>query len=726
MRKNASAAAFFSACCAASFFAANEARAAMPVSATDTVIDAESMRFSPEDGVQYLSGSVRVSSGLLELRTDELIFNSSTNSAEIPGTAELDFENTRIVLNSAYYDGAKQELVSKDVRGGRAFLFFDGKNISAGRTFAEIGDAAFYLGEPHWSSVSFTTGSLRYDADEDYFHLGASAFRIAGVPVLPLPSLSVMRFDRPPVRVWFNPGENGTAGTFVRSEVYLTIFKDFEPGVVLDFYGSSGVLAGPAAAYDSEKLGMRGTLRTGYINDTANRDDDIYGNKIGGRRGFIDWFHKQNLDDVAELSVSVHRWNDSEVLRNFRPSIYDENQNPDTYAEFVLPNNFCYTSVFTRFQPNDWQNVQQRLPEIRFDLQPTELGSTGIFQHFNASYAYLRETSSDQYNFFKNHVATNDGDDALESSRANFYVGWTRPFRFGDFASFTPVVGAMLTSYGDTLDGDGSYTRALGQFGFDADIIFTGTSGYQNETWEINGLRHVLRPVFQYRYIPNPTVGNSHIPAIDREIYLSRPTIIDLAENRAIDELYDEHVFRIGLENLFQTRAEDYGSRDLLELNIYQDLRKTSRPDDTRTLSDNFIHLGITPAPWVRFALDHRMNVYDFSTNSLATSLTFTDGDVWSATFGTDHLYKNPYPSAYGESKTRQIYANIIFRLNSFWSAFAEWRYDDRENLMTDQVYGVRQRLGNSWEIEYSVRYKQNAGDDDDFSFNLGASLILF
>lgn len=720
----------FFVCAARLSFADGSDADAVPFTGTDTVIDAGTMRFSAADGMQHLSGGVNVTAGAIRLHTEAMIYDTRTQTAEIPTPAELDFRNSRFVLRTAFYDGAEQRLVARTVRGGRQFAFFEGAKVSAARELAEVSDAAFYLGEPHWSAISFSTSRLAYDAEEDYFHLGSSVLRVAGVPVLPLPPLSVMRFDRPPVRVWLDLGGNGSAGEFLRSEVYVTLWDAVEPGVMFDFYERSGVLAGPAAAYDTRDsafpLKMRGHLRSGYINDTGTREDDIFGNDIGGRRGFIDWFHKQELADF-ELSASVHRWSDSEAERDFRPDIYDENQNPDTYFEAVLPNDYFYASAFARFHPNDYQNVQQRLPELRFDLQPTELGKTGIYQHFNASYALLREETSDQFNFVRNRFRVNDGD-AMESSRANVYIGWTAPIKFGDFAAFTPVLGVMTTCYGETLDeADGSsYTRTLGQIGFDFDLIFTGTNGYRNETWNIDGLRHVFRPVLQYRYIPNPTVGARHIPAIDREIYLSRPNIIDLAENRAVDELYDEHVFRVGFENLFQTRASDYGSRDLIEFNIYQDFRKTYRPDDTRTLSDNFIDFRLTPAPWLSFNLAHRLDVYDFKTNSLSTSTTLTDGDVWAFTLGTDHLYKNPYSSAYGESHTRQIWTTFDFRLNSFWSAFFELRYDDRKNLMTDQIYGVRQRLGNSWEIEYSVRYRQDAGDESDFSFRVGATLLMF
>lgn len=703
---------------------------ATPFTETDTIIDAEEMRFSAEDGMQYLRGDVRVSAGALQLRTEEMVYNSETQSAEMPTPAVLDFSESRFLLDSAQFDGVEQRLIAKGVRGGREVAFFEGEKIDATQDRVEISDAAFYLGEPHWSAISFTTDGLVYDAEEDYFHLQPSAFRVAGLPVLPLPALSVMRFDRPPVRVWFNPGDSGAMGAYFRSEVYLTLWDAFEPGVLLDFYERSGVLIGPAAAYDTRDsdspLRMFGYFRSGYINDTGTHEVDIYRNSIGGRRGFIDWFHKQNLEQV-EVSASIHKWSDSEAMRDFRPKIYDENQNPDNYVEVVLPTDYYYLSAFTRFQPNDYQNVQQRLPEIRFDLQPTELGDTGIYQHFNASYAFLREKSSDQYDFFRNRVVTNDGD-YLESSRANIYVGWTAPVKFGGFASFTPVAGVMSTYYGKTIGAtpDEGYSRTLGQVGFDMDFVFSKTWGYENSTWAINGLRHVLRPVLQYRYIPNPTVGDHCIPAIDREIYLSRPTILDLSDNRAVDQLYDEHTFRIGLENLFQTRNAEYGSRDLLEFNIYQDIRKTYRPGDTRSLSDNFIDLVLRPADWVSFNVEHRMDVYDFSTNALTTGATFTDGDVWKFSLGTIHLYKNPYPSEYGESKIRQIWTSLDYRLNSFWSAFIDLRYDDRKNIFTDQIYGVRQRVGNSWELEYSVRHRRDAGDDSDFSINVGASLILF
>lgn len=711
-------------------FAADVEDESVSFTGTDTVIDAGEIRLSSDDSVQFLSGGVRVSAGVLQLRTEKMVYNTATETAEIPSPATLDFQDVRFLLDSASFDGVEQKLMATGARGGRGDAFFEGVMISASQERAQISEAAFYLCEPHWSSISFTTDSLAYDAEEDYFHLGDSVLRLAGVPVLPFPAFSIMRFDRPPVRVWFNPGDSGSSGVYFRSETYLTLWEEFEPGILLDFYERSGLLVGPAAAYNTRDsdfpLPMNGYFRAGYINDTATRENDIYGNAIGGRRGFIDWFHKQNLARL-EVSASIHRWSDSEVMRDFRPDIFDRNQNPDSYVEVVLPDDYFYVSALTRLHLNDYQNVQQRLPEVRFDLQPIELGRTGIYQHFSASYASLREKSSDQYRFVAHRVVPNDGE-YLKSSRANVYMGWTAPISFGDFATFTPVAGVMSTYYGETIgaNSDKAYSRTLGQVGFDLDFVFSGTFGYQNPTWEINGLRHVLRPVFQYRYIPNPTAGNSRIPAIDREIYLSRPTIIDLYDNRAIDQLYDEHTFRIGLENLLQTRDPQYGSRELVELNIYQDIRKTYRPYDDRTLSDNFITLSVTPASWLRFSMEHRMDVYDFSTNAISTSTTITDGDVWAFTLGTDHLYKNPYPSVYGDPHTRQYWTHLYYSLNSFWSAFLELRYDARKNMMTDQVYGVRQRLGNSWEIEYSIRHRRDAGDDSDFSVNLGASIVMF
>ena len=47
-------------------------------------------------------------------------------------------------------------------------------------------------------------------------------------------------------------------------------------------------------------------------------------------------------------------------------------------------------SLFTRFQPDTFYPVQERLPELRFDLLPTPVGG-GIYLRFNSGLVHLEE-----------------------------------------------------------------------------------------------------------------------------------------------------------------------------------------------------------------------------------------------------------------------------------------------------------------------------------------------
>lgn len=686
-------------------------------------------RFSiGKDGViRYENAEMAM--GDVHVRADEIVYDSEGEIFQARGNVQLNFETLRILTDSIEMNRSTGNVEAQNVLGAADVLYFEGKNISGVSADSKemiVSGATAYFGEPHWSSVSFATDRICYDKDEDWLYLTPSVFRIAGVPVLPLPALATPRFERPPVRVWASSGSKSSTGVYFATTTHLTLFDEYEPGMLLDFYERSGPLVGPALAYDTrDGVGSRwmfGDFQAAYINDTGSHSDDIYGNEIGGKRGFINWFHKQQLDRL-EITASIHRWSDSEVMDDFRSSIYDENQNPDSFVELVIPDRAYYASAITRMHLNDYQSVQQRLPEIRLDSMPDEVGNTGIFQRFSVSYAELVEESSDQYTLKQ----TNYHGSELKSSRADFYYGLNAPIKFGDVATLTPVAGVRTTFYGNMVpEREDTYWRTLGQIGFDLQFLATGVSDYQNATWKIDGLRHVLRPVFQYRYMPGVDSQSARIPEIDRDIYRDAPSILDLGENRAVDQIYDEHIFRFGLENLFQTRDENYGSKDLVELNIYQDIRKTERPVDNRNWSDNFIILNVTPASWISFSFAHRMDVYDFKTKSFKSSVTFTDGDAWSLSLGGKFV-ANDDLAYYGcDPRARQYTIRADYRLNSYFSVYADWRFDDEKDYFTDQYYGLCQRFGNSWSIEYYVEHERDDKDGCELSVGVSARLIAY
>ena len=135
--------------------------------------------------------------------------------------------------------------------------------------------------------------------------------------------------------------------------------------------------------------------------------------------------------------------------------------------------------------------MQQRLPEIRFDLLPLALGE-GFIERFDASAAVLREDPP------------LDGPE-LRSDRLDAYYTLSRPFAVGDWFAFTPMAGARVTHYADTLGAAtaGGYTRTRS-----ANLASTPCSApaapstTRTPRGVLDGLRHLFTPVISYRYIP--------------------------------------------------------------------------------------------------------------------------------------------------------------------------------------------------------------------------------
>ena len=109
------------------------------------------------------------------------------------------------------------------------------------------------------------------------------------------------------------------------------------------------------------------------------KEIDSLNRPIEQNRGFAEWRHKHKHGERFTTTASLSYWEDSEVTRDFRDDIFNENQRPDTFIEAAYAGDNFLLSVFSRFRPNDFQLIQERLPEVRFDLLPTEFSNTNIY-----------------------------------------------------------------------------------------------------------------------------------------------------------------------------------------------------------------------------------------------------------------------------------------------------------------------------------------------------------
>ena len=700
--------------------------------------------------VLFLTLSISLSGALPELSSIEpLEYDEASQRLVARGDARLDFENTRIRADRITYyqefsladangdvaishDGGRlvakrmsfdsqENIFSVDIlRTGQWPYYISG--VSAGGTIenTNIQGATVFYDEPSPFGLSVSSGAVRYvnEDDGEYLSVDGATFRIGRIPFFYLPSYR-HNFSSAPYLLDINAGSNRDLGHYLQTTSLFPITSWLRAGANLDHYSKRGLLAGPTAqyVYNSSSQSIVGALSTGAINDKgsqAERDVDTLGRQIKSSRNFMQWRHKHHIGERFTTTASGSYWSDSDIIRDFRDDIFDENQRPDNFVEATYTGENWILSAFARFRPNNFQLVQERAPEVRFDLLPIPLSNTGAYHRASASYLQLNE----DFDRIAPDI-TVEG----ESDRFDLTYRIERPVLLTNWLTLTPLAGARMTQYENQqidplflgqlpVTVDDSFKREIYELGFDLEARAYATYPTLNKAWRIDGLRHLVRPALRYRYFSDPEDVNG-IAAIDRQVFDLKRPLLDLSDLRNVDQIAQSHLVRLGLENLFQTRTEAYGSRTLAELNFYQDiifqknLRYDGNEDDV--FNATWVELVLNPAPWLKFDLASRFKTESITLEELRTRTTIKSGEIWELGLSTDLLNK----------RINQYRLDYIYLINERCSFVTNMNFDANSNKFTIFRLGLQTQLGSTWELLYAITFREDARRESDVSFDI-------
>ncbi len=652
-----------------------------------------------EEGI--VTGDARFSDGDLVLTADEIRYNLKTATASAKGNVVLTRKNERLLADSLTYRRSDGGISASHVRLGRDPIYVEGDSADGTRDDLTVYKVTVTYREPGAFQPTLKADSIHYQRGS-YLRLGNARAGIGPATFLP-----TLRFEHkltePFVSLFsFDGGYRSSLGGYLQAGLHLPVAPDVRVGADTAIYTKRGLMFGPTASYDSENRDLHGWFRTGYIRDHGDRQADILGQPIPASRAFAMWEHNQTLSNGVTLLSSINWWKDSSILRDFRPREFFPVQEPDNILEATYTGKNYFLSAFARLQPNSFDTVQERLPEVRFDLMPTAVGG-GVYERFDASAAFLRQRTP--------------GGPHLESRRLDAFYGLTRPVAAGDYFTFTPVAGARVTHYSATEGAPtaGDYTRTLGEVGADVALRTSGTFDYKNPQWKIDGLRHLLTPKISYRYIPEAERGRRYIPQIDDRTFSTYLPTLDLGDTRNIDDLHATNVLRFGLDNAIQTRDAVYGSRDLLVFNVANDFR-FKRQLGERDVSEVHTELAVMPARWLELNVYESFVPQDLTLREFNSGVTLRDGDAWSIRFSNQFLRRQVEDYAI-EGRTR---------LNEAWEALTRLRYDARQRRFNEQSYGLVQNLSNTWRIDYVVTLYSGPRRESAFGFNVQIDTIRF
>jgi LPS-assembly protein len=647
-------------------------------------------------------GNAQLAYGELLLTADEIRYNTETKIAVARGHAVLTQGARRLLAEVITYHLADGTYLVERLRMGEYPLNVSGASASGDKHSLTINDARATFHEPGPFVPTLRADRLVYAPGQRLQGEGASV-GVGGVRPFVFGVFQQNLHEPLLSYVSLTGGYRASLGAYVETGLRLPVAEGVKLGAEVSLYSKRGVMFGPAASYSGTQEGaeFQGHLRSGFIRDHGKRLTDILGQPVPANRGYVEWEHQQQLASQLTFNGELNYWTDSEILRDFRPKDFFPVQEPDSFVESVYTGGNYFVSLFARFQPNSFHPVQQRLPELCFDLLPLAVGH-GFSETFSASIVALREDPP-------------AGGPTVRSDRFDAYYALSRVFTPQPWLSFTPIAGGRVTYYDRATGGRSTYTRTLGEVGFDAALRASAAYAYRNEAWGIDGLRHLITPRLTYRYIPEADKGQPYIPPIDRLAFTTYLPPLGLGDSRNLDQLHATNTLRVGLDNTIQTRDPVYGSRDLLVFNLADDFRFHRQPGE-RDVSELHTEFALLPARWLQFEVYSSFAPQSFTMKEFNSGLTIHDGDQWSLRFSNNFL-RHELDDYFIEGRRR---------LNEAYEAIARLQYDFRRRRFNEQFYGVRQNLSNLWLIEYAVTLYDGPRRESRFGFNVQVQSIGF
>lgn len=684
--------------------------AAQPAAAQPR-LRADTVEANDKERTARASGSAELRDTDFLLTADEILYSYADGRATATGRVVLTRGASRILAERLVYSIRDGSFTAERVRLGQPPAFVEAASATGNRKEAVLRQARVTYGEPAPWQPTWTADTIVYQADGKIRSEG-SRLGVGHMQPVPLPHFQHNLKQPFDATVSVTGGLRRSLGLFVDAIALAPVADGVQAGAEVGLFTSRGLMAGPALRYtrEDETTAVSGSLRTGAIRDHGDRGVDLLGRPVSATRAYAEWLHTQTLAPRLDLTAQVNWWRDSEVIRDFRPRDFFSVQTPDSFLESVYSGQGWYLSAFSRLQPNSFHRVQERLPELRFDLVPMALGG-GVYQRGEASFALLREDPLPGGPLAPARGRT------LRSQRFDAYYGLERPLTAGDWFAFTPIAGGRFTRYASTEGATvtGGTTRALGEIGFDAAVRSSGTFAYRNDAWRIDGLRHLLTPRLSYRDIPAIDQGRPRIPAIDREAFATYLQPLGLGDRRSIDDLRPTHTLRLGLDNILQARDRSGAVRDLVIFNLANDFRLRRRTGE-RTASETHAELSVTPAPWLQVDVYQSVDPRSLTLREFNSGFTLRNGRDWSVRFANNFL----------RHEIEDYLIEGRRRINEAYETIARLHYDARRRRFNEQSYGIAQNLGNTWLVSYTVSLYSGRRRESSFGFGVQIDTVRF
>ncbi|MHC5211001.1 MAG: LPS-assembly protein LptD [Planctomycetota bacterium] len=389
---------------------------------------------------------------------------------------------------------------------------------------------------PHWH-IRSPYARLEPTPAGRILSTGGNTVRVAGVPLLWLPGVD-MNIDKGGLVLRrIHIGHSSRFGTEVETKwradagdtlTGLASVFGYEGAVPAEwdlgvaYYSRRGWFFEPELEYATDHT--RGRLLGAYIDD-ASDEDQLDVPITDGTRGRVDLEHRTELSEHDTLDVEISRQSDRNFLNEYYEGEFREDKPQETYVSYrhVVDNQAVTVLASTRL--NDFDTQVEYMPEVVARQAGVEV--------LGGAFLTAREYVSNARLLPDDETA----DPSIRNARAGADALLVLPLDLPNGDRIELMAEAGVTAFEDTVL-DGSETRAATGAGVSWSRTYTGVGEAQSDTWNLDGLRHIVQP---------------HIGYYDRDISHDPAELLQIDDVETLDE---ETVFSVGVRDRIQTHQD--------------------------------------------------------------------------------------------------------------------------------------------------------------------------
>ena len=565
---------------------------ALDIGLSNVDIKSDSSSHNFDSNLITLKGNVIIKTREAVLKCDYIQINKTSHDFEAIGNIHLATGDKELKTDQAWGNLKTEIIEIGPFTGVFGPWFLEGEKAKsqADKSILSQGTyASTCAPSDEWNFFHITASEAQYTEDGKIVGKHAIVY-MGGVPVMWFPRWT-NRIEGNDGILEIRPGYSGDFGAFLLTSYTWEIAPQIESKFHVDLMEKRGVAIGNDTKIDRENY--KTELSLYYLIDEKDVpfDSEIGGQKFDGRfnapegeryRYFFKHWHK--LTDNLTLRARYEELSDFEFNEDFFPDYFTRDIQAFSYVDLEYLEESYSLSLNFRPKVNDFYNVVERLPELRFDTPRLQVEDSKLYYATENSLTQL-ETSFLEVDKPLLPGGQQPSDyDALRFDTKHFlYYDHT----YNDWLKFIPRAGFRLTHYTDSSkqavtpsdlnslfstidpialssqtfndydDEGGELTRLVAEIGFEASFkAYNKYADAQSDFWKIDGLRHVIQPYMNYNYIPEVTEDRDHIYFFDE-----------------IDRINEQHFVRIGVDQRLQTTTgkKTKTVHDFIRLENYAD-----------------------------------------------------------------------------------------------------------------------------------------------------------